>query len=389
MKFNTRNRKKSSRRKSSVGVENIRPDQLIHTAVKSQKRERYVPENSFEDFLLCPALMENIARSGYETPTAIQDQSIDPALEGEDIVGIAGTGTGKTAAFLIPVIERLSETRQLQSTLILSPTRELASQTFEEFKKLTRNMKLFACELIGGTNINQNIKSLQRKNHVIIATPGRFIDLYKRGRIRLDNIDMFILDEFDRMLDMGFYPDVEFIQQQFKQKPQTLLFSATINPKQEKLIEDMTENAVWIKTHAERKPIDSIDQNIIKTPHGIKKCDHLLDVLKQENSKRVILFCDTKRETEYLFKKLKHKGIPAAAIHGDKSQRERQRNLDQFKQGRTHILVATDVLARGIDVLDVSLVINYRIPRNYNEYIHRIGRTGRSGKIGKALTFIN
>lgn len=348
----------------------------------------YQNQYSFDDFPIDAKLRKLIHEKGYKTPSEIQDKAIMPALNGKDIIGIAGTGTGKTAAFLIPVIQQLLENGEDNYALILAPTRELANQIQDEFKSLTRGLNLFSSCLIGGTSVSQCLKSLRRKNHVIIATPGRLQDMANQGAINYRDFSVLILDEFDRMLDMGFAKEVQRVNRAMTNKEQTLLLSATLDKSQQRLIDEVTDRALMVQSERSTHRSNAINQEVIRT-EGKDKFALLKDLLDQPEQDKTILFCETKRHADRMVKKLTKSDFKAGAIHGDKSQNQRERTLNQFKQGQINILVATDVVARGIDISDVEMVINYKEPKNYADYVHRIGRTGRAGKMGRAVTFID
>ncbi|GAA0191130.1 hypothetical protein GCM10009122_53330 [Fulvivirga kasyanovii] len=379
-----RNRKKNNN--SSIDI-----NKFISQAVTPVKKEVYEVTNKFADFPLQQDLIKRINDRGYSSPTEIQDKSINHILEGEDVVGIAGTGTGKTGAFLIPIINRLLTNPKYFDTLIITPTRELASQIEDEFRKLTRGTKLHSITLIGGVNMGKSLAAFSRPAHVVIGTPGRIMDMAQRGKLAFKNFPVLILDEFDRMLDMGFIRDIEHVISQMTARKQTLLFSATMPASQEKIISKIIPNPVKVKANSALKSSGNVDQNVVSVPEGEDKFEKLVSVISEDREKdsRVILFCETKRRASKLAKKLNTTGIPSDEIHGNKSQPARERALKKFKNGQVRVLVATDVMARGIDVTDVSMVINYEIPKTYDDYIHRIGRTGRAGKTGKAITFIN
>ncbi len=349
----------------------------------------YEPQHTFSDFQLHDLFLKQIDRIGYSQPTEIQDKSIPVSLQGHDVIGVAGTGTGKTVAFLIPVIQRLLEEPEDLQSLIITPTRELANQISEEFKKLTRGMKLYSSSLIGGLSVGKSLSALRRTNHVIIGTPGRLLDMIRRGALDHSRFKTLILDEFDRMLDMGFQADIQEIVKGMPQKEQTLLFSATLDASQKDIIRQITNKPTLVKAGLGTQETRFIHQDVLRIPPDRKKIDVLIDLVKEQAGEKIILFCETKRKADQLGKMLREHDIKADIIHGDKTQKARETALRKFKQGRVSVLVATDVLARGIDVMDVALVINYEVPLNYNDYIHRIGRTGRAGKTGKALTFIN
>lgn len=380
------NRNKKNNNNSSIDI-----NKFISQAVAPEKKEVYQVTNKFADFPLQQDLIKRINDRGYSSPTEIQDKSINYILEGKDVVGIAGTGTGKTGAFLIPIINRLLANPKYFDTLIITPTRELASQIEDEFRKLTRGTKLHSITLIGGVNMGKSLAAFSRPAHVVIGTPGRIMDMAQRGKLAFKNFPVLILDEFDRMLDMGFIRDIEHVISQMTARKQTLLFSATMPASQEKVISKIIPNPVKVKANSALKSSGNVDQNVVSVSEGEDKFDRLVSVISEDREKdsRVILFCETKRRASKLAKKLNVTGIPSDEIHGNKSQPARERALKKFKTGQVRVLVATDVMARGIDVTDVSMVINYEIPKTYDDYIHRIGRTGRAGKTGKAVTFIN
>lgn len=346
----------------------------------------YVATHTFKDFGLEAELVAAIAAMKHEIPSAIQDQVIMPILEGRDVVGLAQTGTGKTAAFLVPTINHTLKDRN-RVTLILTPTRELAIQVEQELRRLTTNMRLFATVCVGGTNIRPQIMGLKRKNHFIIGTPGRVQDLMERGLIDTRQVTTAILDEADRMLDMGFIHDMKAILKDVPKNAQTLFFSATMSKSIEVLIQDFLNNPLTVSVR--KKDITgSITQDVVRYENH-HKFDTLLDLLKKPEFTRVIIFGAMKHSVEKLGQELMRNGITAESIHGNKSHPQRQRALLRFKTGQVKVLVATDVAARGIHVDDVSHVINYDLPGTYEDYVHRIGRTGRGDKRGSALTFVH
>jgi len=364
-------------------------NQYINTG--SQQTADTIPyqnQNDFANMPLHDKLLQLIAQKGYKKPSEIQDKAILPILEGKDLVGIAGTGTGKTAAFLIPIIQKLITQAPQNQVLIIAPTRELATQINEEFRSLTKGLNLFSVVLIGGVSVRESLKNLRRKSHVIIATPGRLQDMNSQGAIDYRQFKVLVLDEFDRMLDMGFSREVQKINRAMSSKEQSLLFSATLDPTQKKLIQEMTQNPLTIQSETSTHRSTAIDQQVVYT-QGKDKFVVLKDLLNKPVESKTILFCETKRHADKLVKKLKGEAFTADAIHGNKSQNRRELTLKMFKNGKIKILVATDVVARGIDISDVELVINYQPPRSYADYVHRIGRTGRAGKIGRAITLID
>jgi len=333
-------------------------------------------------------LKKSLALKGYDRPTEIQDRTLETLLEGRDLLGIAQTGTGKTGAFLIPIIEQLLHKRVNPYALIVVPTRELALQVEEEFKSMASGLGLYSACFIGGTNINRDLQTLRRNSHVVIATPGRLLDLADRGAIKLGKFSTLVLDEFDRMLDMGFIRDVNRILDGMKQRGHTMLFSATLDKSQQSMINNILKNHVTVKVSSGNSSADGINQEIIKMKPGEDKFLVLKKMLNQSDFEKVLLFEETKHRVSRLCMKLNKAGIPSEQIHGNKSQNARQNALKAFKQGKVKVLVATDVASRGLDISDVSHVINYQVPQTHDSYIHRIGRTGRAGKVGKAYTFI-
>ncbi len=345
----------------------------------------YEAKHTFRDFNLDLRIVEAVTNMGIETPSAIQDQVIPHIMEGRDVVGLAQTGTGKTAAFLLPTIHKTLR-QMTRQTLILAPTRELAIQVEQELRRITPKMHIYATVCVGGMNIRPQIMGLRRKNHFIIGTPGRVQDLIDRGHITPSNITTVILDEADRMLDMGFIHDIKKILKDVPAERETLFFSATMSKDIEGLINDFLRDPVTVAIK-KNDIIGSITQNVTRYEHH-NKFDTLVELLKQPGFSRVIIFGAMKHSVEKLSNELVNSGLKADAIHGNKSHGQRQRALTNFKQGRVQILVATDVAARGIHVDDVSHVINYDLPNTYEDYVHRIGRTGRGNKRGEALTFV-
>jgi superfamily II DNA/RNA helicase len=345
----------------------------------------YAAKHTFNDFKLDKELVAAVADMGIEIPSPIQDQVIPLILEGRDVVGLAQTGTGKTAAFLLPVIQKTLHQKN-RLTLVLTPTRELAIQIEQELRKLTPKMGIYATVCVGGMNIRPQISGLKRKNHFIIGTPGRVQDLIDRGHIKPGAITTVILDEADRMLDMGFIHDMKKILKDVPDERETLFFSATITKSIEGLIHEFLNNPITISVR-KTDIVNTITQDIVRYEHH-NKFDTLVTLLKNSEFERVIIFGAMKHSVEKLSIELTHAGIKADAIHGNKSHIQRQRALNRFKDGNVQVLVATDVAARGIHVNDISHVINYDLPNTYEDYVHRIGRTGRANKRGKALTFV-
>jgi superfamily II DNA/RNA helicase len=363
----------------------IDPAKFVRVA-KHLEVEQYVPTYKFADFNVNELLKTNIAAKGYETPSPIQDQTIPHGLEGRDVIGIANTGTGKTAAFALPVINKLLNS-QHSKALIIAPTRELAQQIEDELRSIAKNSGLSGVLLIGGTPMGPQLRDLRNKPRVVIGTPGRIKDHLERGTLHLGNFDQVVLDEVDRMLDMGFLPDVQFILDSLKPERQSFFFSATMEPAVSRLIEKFSNDAVTVSVKTSDTS-DNVHQNVIHYSSREDKIEKLHDALIQDEVKKVIIFDETQRNVEKLAIELAGRGFATDAIHGGKSQGQRQRALNRFKASDIDILVATDVAARGIDVKDITHVINYAIPQTYEDYTHRVGRAGRAGKTGHALTFV-
>jgi superfamily II DNA/RNA helicase len=332
------------------------------------------------------SLKNNIIQKGYTTPTPIQDRAIPEILNGRDVVGIANTGTGKTAAFLIPLINKVLKNKKEQ-VLVVVPTRELALQIQDELKGFTRQLSIFSACLVGGAPIGKQIAQLRYFNNFIIGTPGRIKDLLDRKSLDLSKFKTVVLDEADRMLDMGFINDMRFLMEKMEKDRHTLFFSATLSPEVEKLIHDFLNEPVRISVKTQ-DTAKNVEQDIVKITNGQNKLDVLHDLLTKKDFEKVLIFGKTKHGVERLSNDLEKRGIKSASIHGDKRQSQRQRALSDFKTNRAQVLVATDVAARGLDIPDVTHVINFDIPATHEDYIHRIGRTGRGDKKGKALTFV-
>ena len=366
--------------------ERIDPSKFVHKAVITEEVEHFVPEHAFADFKIDEQLKAAVFAKGYQTPTPIQDRVIPHILNNLDVVGVANTGTGKTGAFLIPLIHKVLLNRKEQ-VLIIVPTRELAIQIEQELKGFSKGMKIFSVCCVGGASIVPQIRALRSQNNFIIGTPGRLKDLITRKMIRLSEFKTLVLDEADRMLDMGFVGDMRYVVSLMPRDRHTLFFSATISHEIEKLIKEFLREPIRIsvKTGDTAK---NVDQDVVKVSHGANKIEILHDLLNQKEFSKVLIFGRTKHGVEKLSKMLAAKGFKAESIHGNKNHSKRQRALGLFKDSHIQILVATDVAARGLDIPNVSHVINYDIPATYNDYVHRIGRTGRGDKRGKALTFI-
>lgn len=365
----------------------IDPKRLVKSAA-SHDHEMYKSERTFEQMPVVDRVKALLAQKGFVHPTEIQDKTLEHLLEGKDLIGIAKTGTGKTAAFLVPIVHRLLTSRPFQS-LIMVPTRELAQQVFDEFKSLTHGLGLHGACFIGGTGVGKDLQQARRMNHVVIGTPGRLNDLVERGALRMADFSVLVLDEFDRMLDMGFSPDVMRLAKAMTNKKQTALFSATIDRSQKKLIDQLVSDPIEIKVSTGDITADRIEQDVIHVPPGETKMTVLMKLLVNQEFEKVLLFAETKRMVQRVHRDLHSMGVSVDQIHGDKSQSLRKKALDRFRSGSVRVLVATDVAARGLDITDVTHVINFQMPRDYQSYLHRVGRTGRAGKSGKALTFVS
>lgn len=365
----------------------IHPSKFINRETKVVEENKYSAQHTFQDFALAPLIQKNLTFAGFEQPSAIQDQTIPLALAGKDVIGLANTGTGKTAAFLLPILNALHEQRKPRSVLIMAPTRELAQQIESEFKKFARGMGLYSVTCVGGVGIGPQIHALKRSPHVIIGTPGRIKDHIERGTLSLNSINTFVLDEADRMLDMGFVNDIRKIAALLPPTRQTLCFSATFSDGVKKIVNDFMNEPELVSVKV-NETNDHIYQDVIHYNDNEHKKDLLIAMLKEDEFERVIVFGETKFGVQRLSDGLEKQGIASRAIHGNKNQGQRNRALNDFKMNKSKVLVATDVAARGLDISDVSHVINFDTPQTYDDYVHRIGRTGRGGKSGKAFTFV-
>ncbi len=350
------------------------------------KQEDYTPAHTFNDFKVADVLKLNLASNGYEIPSPVQDQTIPLGLEGKDIIGIANTGTGKTVAFGLPVLNKLMTDRSAKA-LIIAPTRELAQQIDDEFRKVAKGSGLAAAILIGGTPMGPQLRSLRGNPQIVIGTPGRVKDHITRGSFRAKNFNIIVLDEVDRMLDMGFVDDVTAILGELAEERQSFFFSATMEPRIQSLIQTFAKDPVTVSVKT-GDTSDNVHQNVVEYRGRTEKIDKLHDLLIQDSVEKTIIFHDTQRAVEELARELHSRGFKSDAIHGAKTQVQRQRALNKFKKSEINILVATDVAARGIDVKDITHVVNYTVPQTYADYTHRIGRAGRAGKTGYALTFV-
>src|SRR3989344_304971 len=382
----------------------IDPARFINKAVITEEVEHFIPEHNFQDFNVDPTVKKAIAFKGYIIPTPIQDRVIAHILNGSDVVGVANTGTGKTAAFLIPLINKVILNRR-ERILIVVPTRELALQIESELQGFTRGMspersregsqrasasygmRIFSVCCVGGASMGRQISQLRNQYNFIIGTPGRLKDHIEHGFLRLSNFRTIVLDEADRMLDMGFIADMRFVMAGMPKERQTLFFSATISRDIDNLIYEFLNQPVKISVKT-RDTAKNVEQDVVRMD-GKDKVEVLHDLLsKKTEFCKVLIFGRTKHGVERLSQTLARRGFKAESIHGNKSQSQRQKALNLFKNSYVQVLVATDVAARGLDIADVSHVINYDLPATYDDYVHRIGRTGRADKRGKALTFL-
>ncbi|MBP9691356.1 DEAD/DEAH box helicase [Candidatus Woesebacteria bacterium] len=358
----------------------------IHKAVSQEIIEEEHILKPFTDLPIHQELLANISKRGFVNMTPIQEKAITPIMQGEDVIGIAQTGTGKTGAFLIPLIHAITLNPN-KRVLIVVPTRELAQQIYQEMRDFAGQMRVYATAIIGGANMYRQIQQLRRNPHFVIGTPGRLKDLIERRELNLSTFDTVVLDEVDRMLDMGFIQDIRFLISFLPEKKQSLFFSATLSPIINSLIRTISKNPRSVSIDSVRRTAN-VDQDIVRVEAGKDKIDVLHDILIQPDVKKTLIFGRTKRSVDRLSRNLESRGFKVTCIHGDKTQYRRNQAIDQFKLDTVNILVATDVASRGIDIDDVTHVINYELPETYEDYIHRIGRTGRANKTGKALTFI-
>ena len=348
---------------------------------------------TFAELGLSAKVQAAITAAGYNEPTPIQVQAIPVAVTGQDVLGIAQTGTGKTAGFVLPMLTRLEAGRaraRMPRSLILAPTRELAAQVAQSFEKYGVNHRLTVALLIGGVSFDEQLRKLDRGADVLIATPGRLLDHFGRGKILLTGVEILVIDEADRMLDMGFIPDIERICKLLPPRRQTLFFSATMPPVIQRLVDTFLKDPARIEVTRPATAANTITQLFRYCPstEEWEKRELLRDLIRSENVKNAILFCNRKRDVAILLKSLQKHGFNAGALHGDMDQSSRTATLDAFREGRITFLAASDVAARGLDIPDVSHIFNFDVPWQSDDYVHRIGRTGRAGKEGRSLTLV-
>ena len=348
---------------------------------------------SFSHLGLSEKVLAAVAAAGYQTPTPIQDQAIPHVLARRDVLGIAQTGTGKTAAFTLPMLTMLEKGRaraRMPRTLIVEPTRELAAQVQESFTKYGANSKLNVALLIGGVSFDDQDVKLTRGVDVLIATPGRLLDHFERGRLLLNGVELLVIDEADRMLDMGFIPDIERICKLVPFTRQTLFFTATMPPEIRRITEQFLHNPVRVEVSRPATTVATTSQLLVKSGHEPHdKRDVLRRLIRSADGlKNAIIFCNRKREVATLYRSLLRHGFSVLALHGDMDQSSRTAALEQFRKGEVMLLVASDVAARGLDIPDVSHIYNFDVPHHADDYVHRIGRTGRAGRTGTAITIV-
>ena len=367
-------------------IKSFDPSSVINSTQVREEVSEYVATHSFDDFKISDELRHNIFKKGYKTPTPIQDKAIEPILEGRDLIGIANTGTGKTAAFLIPLIDKILKDGN-QKVLIVAPTRELAAQIRDDFFAFSRGFNIYSALCIGGANMGRQKNDLRENPNFVIGTPGRIQDFIRSGNLVLTDFASVVLDEADRMVDIGFIRDIRYIVSLLPRQRQSLFFSATIDGKVSEIIRSFVRNPITVSVKT-RETAENIIQGTIKIIDRDKKVDQLHNLLIKEEFEKVLVFGRTKHGVQRLSNELIRRGFKADAIHGNKKQNQRIRTLERFKRNNIQILIATDVASRGLDIPNVSHVINYDLPESYEAYIHRIGRTGRADKKGIALTFV-
>lgn len=381
--FNPKGRGFSHARK----IKSFDPSMIAALPQRENKQTEYVSQNTFSSFEVSDILKKNIAYKGYKIPTPIQDKTIPVILSGKDVIGQANTGTGKTAAFLIPLIDKVLKDRS-QKVIILAPTRELASQICDEFYSISKGLRIYAALCIGGASMNKQRNDLKREPNFVIGTPGRLEDHIRSKNLNLFEFETVVLDEADHMVDVGFLETVKRMILQMSPNRQSLFFSATLGKKVEGILSSFVKNPVRISTLI-GEITTQVKQEIIKIDSQDSKINELCKLLTNPEFRKVLIFGRTKHGVQKLANDLKTKGFRVDAIHGNKRQNQRTKTLENFKRNNLQVLIATDVASRGIDVPSVSHVINYDLPESYEAYIHRIGRTGRAEKQGIAITFVN
>ncbi len=375
--------RKMPRSKKSDGID---PNLFVNKAQELQTPVEEPVRGSFADLALHQSLLQIVQERGFTNPTPIQTKAIPHIIAGKDVIGLANTGTGKTGAFLLPLLQQLQQNPG-HETLILVPTRELGLQIHDELRAFSQKMPVRSALLIGGVNMHKQLQFLRRKPQFVIGTPGRIKDLIERKMLPLSAIRTVVLDEADRMVDMGFIKDITTILSYVPESRQSLFFSATMPNSVTTIVNRFMRDPVTVSV-VQQQTAAHVDQDVVRVSADQNKVQVLTEMLQKAEFDRTIVFGRTKRGVEKLSKMLELRGIPTVSIHGDKPQNKRQLAIRQFKAGEARVLVATDVAARGIDIDNVSHVINFDQPATYEDYIHRIGRTGRGDKKGRAFTFV-
>lgn len=373
-------------RRGSTRSENINPSKYVNKSADLPEPVAYEAKHTFADFGLDSQIVSRVQNRGYVTPTPIQDQSIPEVMLGHDVIGLADTGTGKTAAFLLPLMHKMLNDRS-QKALIIVPTRELACQIEDELKAFSSGMPFASAVCIGGSGYGSQMAALRRHPRFIIGTPGRLKDHWEQRTLHLGDVQNLVIDEADRLVDMGFIKDIRQLVSALAPVRQTLFFSATMAPEIQTLVDSFLTDPKTIAVK-KRETSVNVDQDVVRYTDSFHRMTLLHELLNKEEFKKVLIFGRTKHGVEKLHNTLEERGFTSVSIHGNKSQSQRQRALDNFKHGHAQIMVATDVAARGLDIPNVTHVINFEPPENYGDYIHRIGRTGRADKKGSALTFL-
>lgn len=381
-----RNSRSRSRGSKKFRGEKIDVNMFVNKAAPEEKADVFVPKYSFNDLNINKKLKKAICDRGFVSPTPIQEKAIPVVLKGGDVIGLANTGTGKTATFLIPMIHKILSNPH-ERVLVMVPVRELAIQIESELRAFTNQMNIKSAVVVGGANIGKQIVDVRRNPSIIIGTPGRLKDLVDRKKLNLSKFNNVVLDEADRMLDMGFINDMRLLLSMTSEKRQTMFFSATFSVAIEKLVDQFLNNPTKISIKT-RETSKQIDQDVIRVRNNEDKFDVFHKTLLKTDFEKVLVFTRTKHGADKLSKLLFKKGFRSESIHGNKSHNKRQRALKMFKENHVNVLVATDVAARGLDIPNVSHVINFDVPATYDDYVHRIGRTGRADKTGVALTLI-
>ncbi len=365
----------------------VDPLRFINKSADQPIERPYEPTHTFSDFGLNSQIVERVSRHGYVTPTPIQDQAIPVVMTNTDIIGLADTGTGKTAVFLLPLIDKMLSDRS-QKALIIVPTRELAVQIDEELKAFASGLPIYSAVCIGGNGYGHQDRALQRRPQFVIGTPGRLKDHFERRTLRLNDVQNLVIDEADRLVDMGFIRDIRLLVGKLPIDRQTLFFSATMAPEVQDMVQTFLRSPQTISVKKRETSIN-VDQDVIHFTDNYHKMTLLHDLLAKAEFKKVLIFGRTKHGVEKLNEALRERGFSSISIHGNKSQSQRQRSLNEFKANQAQVMVATDVAARGLDIPNVTHVINFDLPQSFGDYIHRIGRTGRADQKGVALTFVS